>query len=386
VFVFTVVVIIVYFSTGRKIDIPYTAYTYDLSQLPAGGGAFPPPADANFTTEWADGVAGNVRVGLSFAIFCVAIISALGWLLLIIFGGAGLPGVPVDFVNAWRNRPQPIGTKVYSEEKAALARISGQLIDAGEALEVEQRKAGGKPGRALRARLNAFKLDAHAVAAKHKALEVAYRQGGISPFLAVGYVVAAVVTALLSLAWVVHIVAANLLGYCVAESGAPSFSVSLACPPDRFVPGVAPVLSAVFKALSDAFALLGLVAYGLFAFYLLLCVVKGCVRVGTRFLLFSVHPLEPGATLMNSFLFNALLLLLAATAVAQFAAQSFRTYAANTAADVMFTAFVMAIPGIKYIYVYAQYAMLGIALITMVIMLACRPAPRDTAYKPIASG
>ena len=59
--------------------------------------------------------------------------------------------------------------------------------------------------------------------------------------------------------------------------------------------------------------------------------IKGCTRVGLRLLVFTVHPMQPGATLMSSFLFNVALVLLATNAAIQFCAQAFALYANETA-------------------------------------------------------
>ena len=59
--------------------------------------------------------------------------------------------------------------------------------------------------------------------------------------------------------------------------------------------------------------------------------VKGCLKVGLNFLIFTVHPMKPGATLMSSFLFNTGLILLSVNAVIQFCQQAFALYASNSA-------------------------------------------------------
>ena len=55
------------------------------------------------------------------------------------------------------------------------------------------------------------------------------------------------------------------------------------------------------------------------------------MRVGLSLLIFTVHPMAPGATLMSSFLFNVALVLLATNAAIQFCAQAFALYANETA-------------------------------------------------------
>ena len=58
-------------------------------------------------------------------------------------------------------------------------------------------------------------------------------------------------------------------------------------------------------------------------FYLQAAVIKGNFKFGLNLLIFRVHPMRPGATIMSSFLFNIALILLATTATIQFAQESF---------------------------------------------------------------
>jgi hypothetical protein len=60
-------------------------------------------------------------------------------------------------------------------------------------------------------------------------------------------------------------------------------------------------------------------------------VIKGNFMFGLNVLIFRVHPMRAGATVMSSFLFNVALILLASTATIQFAATAFALYANGTA-------------------------------------------------------
>jgi len=82
---------------------------------------------------------------------------------------------------------------------------------------------------------------------------------------------------------------------------------------------------------NDAFPLFGTLLFALFAFYLQMAVVKGNFKFGLNLLIFRVHPMRKGATLMSSFLFNVGLILLATTAAIQFCATAFSLYADGTA-------------------------------------------------------
>ena len=121
-----------------------------------------------------------------------------------------------------------------------------------------------------------------------------------------------VLSSILSLVWYLHIV----------------LYVFISPPPTIF-------LNALFIQLDEYFQLFGTVTYGLFSFYLLACVLKGCMKVGLRFLWIPIHPMRIGGTLMNSFLFNVWLLLLCGVATVQFCYAAFQSYAQLTAIDML---------------------------------------------------
>lgn len=95
-------------------------------------------------------------------------------------------------------------------------------------------------------------------------------------------------------------------------------------------------LNDFFIALDSVFPLFGTLSYGAFAFYLLFCVLKGCLKFGLRCFCMTIHPMQIGNTMMNSMLFNVWMLLLTAVAIVQFSSSAFSTYARLTAVDMLF--------------------------------------------------
>jgi hypothetical protein len=69
-------------------------------------------------------------------------------------------------------------------------------------------------------------------------------------------------------------------------------------------------LNVYFTWFDQWFPLFGTISVAIFGLYLLLAVAKGNTKFGTRFFLIKVHPMEPGKTLMNAFVFNIALVLL----------------------------------------------------------------------------
>merc|ERR1712196_468792 len=101
-------------------------------------------------------------------------------------------------------------------------------------------------------------------------------------------------------------------------------------------PAIDPVLNNYFMVMDAAFPLFGTMSYGIFAFYLLACVIKGNMKMGLRFFFMPIHPMKVGGTMMNSFLVNTSIMLLCSVSVVQFCVMSFSLYARLTAVDLLF--------------------------------------------------
>lgn len=129
-------------------------------------------------------------------------------------------------------------------------------------------------------------------------LQTAYKERGGSPLKWWFSLFVGILGAVISLLWVVHIVM-----YLVLTPPASSF------------------LNIIFVNLDKAFSMLGTIAYGVFAFWLLWCVIKGNFKFGLRLIFIPIYPMRLGDTMMTSFLFNTMLILFSSVAVTQFCAQ-----------------------------------------------------------------
>lgn len=69
-------------------------------------------------------------------------------------------------------------------------------------------------------------------------------------------------------------------------------------------PAVTPFLNEYFLWFDKWFPLFGVLSVAIFSLYLLAACVKGCFKFGLRLVWFTLHPMKPNGTYMNSFLFN----------------------------------------------------------------------------------
>jgi len=134
-----------------------------------------------------------------------------------------------------------------------------------------------------------------------------------------------------------------------------------------------PFLNDLVEKLDQAWGLLGTITYGVFAFYLLLCVIKGNFKFGMRiFILFPIYPMKVGETTMNAFLFNTALVLICSVTITEFCTTAFSDYTNLTAINGMFQQTVTNLIYIKYVFLLYIYALFAMGVLTG-IYLAFKP-------------
>jgi len=183
-------------------------------------------------------------------------------------------------------------------------------------------------------------------------VNLCYKRNDINPLIPWGQLILGIISAVLSISWMVQLIL------------------------EVFLQGLlGPYLSDVFQKLTAAFPLFGVVAYGIFAFYLLACVVKGSIKFAGRFFLISIHPLKANGTLMNSFLFNVGILLICSVSCTQLCATAFAQYAHGSAISQLFVSQIQYLRGLSYFYsvdIPVFYSLLFIiGMIQMVYSLVC---------------
>eukprot|EP00999_Lentomonas_sp_LEN2_P002199 NODE_347_length_1607_cov_39.561486_g315_i0.p1 GENE.NODE_347_length_1607_cov_39.561486_g315_i0~~NODE_347_length_1607_cov_39.561486_g315_i0.p1 ORF type:complete len:484 (+),score=72.80 NODE_347_length_1607_cov_39.561486_g315_i0:83-1534(+) len=337
VLVYGLALTILWLTVGNA-RIPYQLYESPMVVL--DGKNHSPGCDTCYSSKE------TLDLKVSIFIYAVALLAILGWALLIVFGGIGIVALPMDLLRDWLYRPKPIGSAEYHKQRTRIGEKSHQCLKEGQALDVEQRSQSTGISNKLKRKVNKLRFEVEALEADYAKLEIAYKQRGWGPFVAWGKLLLGLLGVCLSVLWVIHVFL---------------FNMTL----------ISPFLNEWFILLDNAFSLLGVMFYGIFSFYLLWAIVKGVTKVGMRLLFFEVHPMKVGDTLMNSFLFNCLLILAASITTTQFCAMSFREYATETAIDSMFSTYIRHLQGIGLIFRYFQWAFEIVAVLTVLLMVFC---------------
>eukprot|EP00164_Ancoracysta_twista_P001856 GFYU01002440.1.p1 GENE.GFYU01002440.1~~GFYU01002440.1.p1 ORF type:complete len:480 (-),score=160.37 GFYU01002440.1:238-1677(-) len=288
----------------------------------------------------------HVSFRVTFPVYLVAFLSFVGWFFFVLFGGIGFVALPMDLINSWRNRPSFMDVGEYAKQKVLLRDRAQKLIEIGKRIEEEGRHL--KKNRANKKLYNKFKQAVYFLEKDYDTVKAAYRPGetaGMIKFWKWFQLFLGLLALGLSVMWIVHIILFMFTD-----------------PPSD------PFLNTMFNDLDASFPFLGVVFYGLFAFYLLWVIISGCFKFGVRFFWFQIHPMKVGGTMMNSFLFNCALIMICTLSVVHFCTDAFNLYTRLTAMDMFFGTQIRNLKFFKYfwsfgVFSYTLFSISGISLI-----------------------
>eukprot|EP00732_Lithocolla_globosa_P003537 Lithocolla_globosa_v1_NODE_2878_length_1838_cov_4.805384.p1 type:complete len:511 gc:universal NODE_2878_length_1838_cov_4.805384:279-1811(+) len=328
---------------------PDDNYCFPASQVPGE----PETAPCRSITEF-------TRVRVSPVVYIIAIVNLLGWVVLIAFGGVGMIALPVDLILGYIHRPRPMKLAEYTREKSLMSTRASLLLTEGQdikerkeniqSLKNSNQKKDKKNVKRTEQDLKKFKQSVLLMERDFFDLNEAYKNQGGNILIHWFKLFCGVLSTILTTLWLFHILLYNL---------------PLALGADK---PVTPFLNSVFIACSKA-PLFGPLLYGLFAFYILICVIKGNVKLGFRFVFFTLYPMELHNTMMSSLLFNTGLILCGSLAVVQLCVVSFVEYARFTAIVEIFSVQINNLVGIKYVFTFYLFGLLGFIALTGIYLI-----------------
>jgi len=304
----------------------------------------------------------TVNYRVSILLYLISMLAFAGMFVFVFFCGIGMAALPMDLINSWRTRPKKIDFKRYAETKIIMGRRASDLLTKAEKLKAKLGRSGRPKNRKQRNEFNRFKANVLLLEEEFTKLERAYGKG-IGPRL-------------LEIVWDWLQLVLGVLGGCLTFLWLLHLILYVAVHPP-----ITGFLNDMFEAMDSAFSLFGTVAFGIFAFYLLWCVMKGNFKVGMRIpLIFEIHPMTVGNTYMNSFLFNTLLLMLASITIVDFCTYAFSGYAKLTSIDLIFNVGVRNLEFLKYFYRYYYWGLFVLVFLST-FFLFLFPSDKRAAEK-----
>ena len=326
--------------------------------------------ESNFTGLCGKAKDTEIKIKVSFAVYIIALLSVISYILFMIFGGVGFFSFPLDLIYSFCTRPIKIKPAKLEEMKKEIVITAADLKDLG--MQLKQLEAKGhhnknmfsKEKRHYNQLLKELKVG---VAVIDEQFQIINMQSLANQTSALGYLlqlIAGIFCIILSILWIFQI----LFYIIIKRKGRPLFKF----------------LNIPLVKLTDAnLSFLAICIFTVLSLYLLLITIKGNFKFGIRIMILgSIHPMKKDNTYMNSILFNVMLVMLTSVSVIQFSIRAFGEYTSLTDADIIFNT------QIKYLSFYRfffnnnifEYGLLIIAIISF-IYLICRPNDTNTVRK-----
>lgn len=302
------------------------------------------PADDSDSASISVPGGGTRTMRIPMGPFLACVTSALGWCFSFVFCGVGLAAVPIGGIRAFLSRPHALSALEYEAARARIHSMATHLLDSGRELDGEI--GTSSPTRSQRRRLAAFHQQSCLLEATYAETEATFNFGRASVIRQYIQLSLSILSAVLSAAWVLHLV------LCVLG-------------------GEYSLLTGVLVLLDGLLPLLGAAGYAVLAFYLLWCTVVGFATVSSNLLVFRVFPMGRGTTTVDALLFNGLLTTLASMAALQLCTRSFAEYARGTVTADVFARYAGHISGVAPALAYLPHGLVIAALASVVWLLTC---------------
>ena len=326
-----------------------------------------------FSTVINEGIV-TLTLTVSISNFYAGLMAFIGWFLFAIFGGVGIAAMPLDLILMYVKRPRHMDAQEFAEAQTSLRERVNELVDIGELIQIEREEKAQlgltstwgsalfdsekrKEARDERQAVLGFKQAVYLLEQDVEDFQACHANyENYNPLIPYIALVCGFCSFIISIMWFLHIVIYVL--------------------PDA---PLRPFLNNFFGWFDSWFPLFGVLAVAIFTVYLLLAAMKGCFKLGMRFLCMTLHPMKVGKTYMSSFMFNIGLVLLCALPVVQFCSTAFADYARFATIRQIYGVQIEYLKFFSFFWTNDVfiYALLIIMLLTSVY-LACKPADQAT--------
>ena len=312
----------------------------------------------------------EIEIKVSFAVYIIALLSIISYVLFMIFGGVGIFSFPLDLIYSFCTRPIKIKPAKLEEMKKEIVVTAADLKDLGMQLKKLEEKGDhkrnmfSKEKRHYNELLKELKVGVSVIDDQFQIINMQTLANQTS---ALGYLlqlIAGVFCFILSFLWIIQI----LLYIIIKKNGRP----------------INGFLNVPLVKLTDAnLSFVAICIFTVLSLYLLLITIKGNFKFGIRIMILGeIHPMKKDNTYMNSILFNVMLVMITSVSVIQFSIRAFGEYTSLTDADIIFNT------QIKYLSFYGfffknnifEFGLLIISVISF-IYLICRPNDTNTVRK-----
>ena len=144
----------------------------------------------------------SLKVSVTIPVYIIALVAFVGWFLFTLFAGVGLVALPLDLLQEYATRPQPIDLEEYAKQRMLLNERSRQLMEVAQKMGMDAHR---KRDRRSSRKYNQFRQAVYFLEKDWEKVKTAYKERGGSPLTWMCQAVLGFLSAILSLMWYLHI-------------------------------------------------------------------------------------------------------------------------------------------------------------------------------------
>lgn len=292
-----------------------------------------------------------LEVRMTYPVYAVCILSLIGWVFFIVFGGCGVTSFPLGLITDFVYRPKKLSARDFVDFKLKMNKRIDELVDHVRNFRIalstkiaSPDKTDKKLDKEQKKILVQLREDVERVCANYDQIAYVEQADSYNVLIPWFKLVVGIIGLLVVVLWLIQIILTDLAK-------------------------VSYFMSDALKVLDDNALFMGSILYGIMIVYFTLGVIKGNVRIGTRFLIVTFYPMHAHNTLPNALLFNGGLYAIAAFALIQFCASEFQTYVTKSGVNALFTNQMRNMKGIKYLFRYFSWVLFGFMILGIIFSL-----------------
>ena len=172
-----------------------------------------PTADMNNWTISQSDTNITLELQASFAVYVIAIMSFFGWICVVICGGVGLFGLPLDMINEFRNRPKARKSSQMTKTKNTLSTAVAEMMKEGDDLKKKDQEHANAEGgwfdkwrgrRNLENKLTEFKAKFFSLEQEVEVFKIELNLADSNPIVPVIKLILGIIFFITSILWVLQ--------------------------------------------------------------------------------------------------------------------------------------------------------------------------------------
>lgn len=282
----------------------------------------------------------------TFDVYLISFFSLLGFILIIIFSGVGLAGIPISMISRFMSRPKPVPQHLRGIKKQQFKTRAAKLID--EARKVKRKYSTSKVHWRYDKHMASLAREIGKLEDEFLVFQMGCGDSNYNPLKYIFSLIFGIICCIVSIALIIHYILCPLLD-------------------------ISPFLNIMFDALYNVWDILGVVLMGFLGLYIEFAMVSGVATIGSRwFFGIPIHPLRAHKSTTADILYQCSIMLVTSLGLCSlllkaFPEQYLHDNEKQSGIEVIF-GYTTKMKGFKYIFEYGLWASVILFPISIIVL------------------